>query len=86
MGNWNISIRGVGAHHNAENPKDADRMARRFVRELREAGHFVLGAEITHGGAEKLLAVPDGEMTMNGEKLDDQGRDSTGLDRKGQAS
>lgn len=58
MGNWNISIRGVGPHHNHNdadgrpkgNPTDADRMARRFVRELEEAGHHVTGAEITHGG------------------------------------
>ena len=57
MGNWNISIQGVGAHHNPSNPKDADKMARRFVKELKEAGHTVEHAEITYGGKE---AVDDG--------------------------
>lgn len=56
MGNWNISIRGVGSHHNIDNKTDADRMARRFVRELVEAGHNVTGAEITHGGCEVLVS------------------------------
>ena len=27
MGNWNISIHGVGSHHNKQHPKDANRMA-----------------------------------------------------------
>lgn len=68
MGNWNISIRGVGAHHNWQdaegnpggNPKDADRMARRFVRELKEAGHSITGAEITHGGVTVYESNPLG--------------------------
>jgi len=85
MGNWNISIRGVGAHHNENNPKDVDRIARRFVRELREAGHSILDAEITHGSAEAL--APKNEhwgLGFNPDKLDDQGRDANGMDRKGQ--
>ena len=58
MGNWNITIRGVGAHHNKAYPKDADRMAAAFVKELKEAGHQVVSATITHGG-EADLSDPD---------------------------
>ena len=81
MGNWNISIRGVGAHHNSNYLKDADRMARRFVRELRAAGHKVVSAEITHGGAEQLCepaGVNEG-LIFRPEKLDDEGRDAAGV-------
>lgn len=58
MGNWNITIRGVGSHHNEQYEKDADRMAADFVKKLREAGHTVMGATITHGG-ESDLGDPD---------------------------
>lgn len=51
MGNFNLSIRGIGHHHNTDLKTDVDRMARRFVRELEEAGHRVSGAELTYGGA-----------------------------------
>ena len=53
MGQYNITIRGAGPHHNP-NKADADRMARRFVHELREAGHTIESASITYGGAEAL--------------------------------
>ncbi len=52
MGNWNISIHGTGSHHNAKNPKDANRMAADFVEQLRTAGHTVTKATITHGNGE----------------------------------
>lgn len=55
MGNWNISIHGVGAHHNRGFPKDANRMAARFVEELKAAGHSVTAATITHGGEDNVL-------------------------------
>ena len=33
MGNWNINIQGVGAHHNKDAyPKDANAMAAEFAR------------------------------------------------------
>ena len=50
MGNWNITIRGVGCHHNKDLKNDADRMAARFAQELKDAGHTVTSATITHGG------------------------------------
>lgn len=54
MGNWNITIRGVGAHHNRNYPTDANRMAADFVQKLREAGHSIQGATITHGGEDDV--------------------------------
>lgn len=58
MGNWNITIRGVGSHHNRNHPADADRMAAKFVQDLKAAGHNVVGATITHGG-ETDITAPD---------------------------
>jgi hypothetical protein len=54
MGNWNINIQGVGCHHNADFPNDADRMAKKFVEQLKEAGHTVEHAEFTYGGKAAL--------------------------------
>lgn len=55
MGNWNITIRGIGAHHNKDNPLDANVMAAAFADALRIAGHRVLGATFTYGGEEDLI-------------------------------
>lgn len=55
MGNWNISIHGVGAHHNELFEKDANRMAAQFVEKLREAGHSVASATITFGSEESVV-------------------------------
>ncbi len=64
MGNWNITIRGVGAHHNKENPSDANVMTADFVRLLKQAGHSVVSASFTYGAEEDLTRVepekPDG--------------------------
>lgn len=54
MGNWHISIRGVGVHHNKGLPADANRMAGKFVEELKKAGHSVSSASITYGAEEDL--------------------------------
>lgn len=54
MGNWNISIEGVGVHHNKDLPTDADKMAKKFVDELKAAGHTITKATITFGGAQNL--------------------------------
>jgi hypothetical protein len=54
MGNWHISIEGVGAHHNSDHFNDANRMSKRFVKQLQKAGHTVTRATFTHGGAENL--------------------------------
>lgn len=57
MGNWHISVEGVGAHHNAEYPNDANRLAQKFVEELRAAGHQVNKATFTYGASDDLAAV-----------------------------
>lgn len=61
MGNWHISIQGVGAHHNtvgphnpAGNAADANLMMADFVEALRKAGHNVVLATFTHGGMDRL--------------------------------
>lgn len=55
MGNWNISINGVGAHHNKKLAADANRLAAKFVADLKAAGHSVSHASFTYGGAENIL-------------------------------
>lgn len=59
MGDWHISIQGVGCHHNKDYPADANRMARKFVEDLRAAGHTVTEATFTSGGKEALLEPPN---------------------------
>lgn len=54
MGNWHISIEGVGAHHNADYPKDANKMGEAFVALLKDAGHTISKATFTHGGFQDL--------------------------------
>jgi hypothetical protein len=56
MGNWHISIEGVGIHHNHD-PKDANVMANKFVQDLMAAGHTIYKASITHGGSDALGSV-----------------------------
>lgn len=53
MGNWHISIEGIGSHHNTDNPKDADKMAAEFVKQLK-AVHNVTKATFTYGAAQSL--------------------------------
>jgi diphthamide synthase subunit DPH2 len=60
MGNWAITIQGIGSHHNKALPDDANRMARRFVKELKKAGHTIVSADFTHGANEDLCD-PDTE-------------------------
>lgn len=55
---WHISIRGSGSHHNKDYPKDAEKMAAEFVRQLEEAGHTVESADFTHGGRDTLKPPP----------------------------
>ncbi len=57
MGNWNITVRGVGSHHNPSNPKDANVMTADFVRALKAAGHMVVSASFTYGGEDELTSA-----------------------------
>jgi hypothetical protein len=55
MGNWNITIRGVGCHHNNRaDVKDANKAAATFVRKLKADGHHIVAASFTHGGEDDL--------------------------------
>lgn len=60
MGNWALYVQGVGAHHNKAFEDDANRMFARFVKDLRDAGHQIQVAVMTHGAAESV--VPNGVM------------------------
>lgn len=57
MGDWNITVRGVGSHHNTDNPADANVMTASFVRALKAAGHIVVSATFTYGCADDLTEV-----------------------------
>ncbi len=59
MGNWHISIEGVGPHHNENYLGDANKMAEDFVSELKGAGHQINKASFTHGGSEDLNKEKD---------------------------
>jgi hypothetical protein len=63
MGQWNITIRGTGVHHNKHNPTDANRMAAEFVKALKAAGHNVVSASITFGVDEDIT---DTEWYLDG--------------------
>lgn len=51
MGNWNITIEGVGPHHNGGKSFDADKMAIDFVSKLKAEGHTIRHASFTYGAA-----------------------------------
>lgn len=57
MGNWHISIQGLGQHHNSGDPKDANEMTKKFVKELEDAGHRLSYVTFTHGGVEDFSLV-----------------------------
>lgn len=54
MGNWNITVRGVGCHHNKKLAEDANRMAAKFVADLKKAGHTVAAASFTYGSEDDI--------------------------------
>lgn len=58
MGNWNINIQGVGAHHNTDHENDANKMTKKFVNDLKAAGHHIEGATFTHGGKDDMTPTP----------------------------
>jgi hypothetical protein len=59
MGNWNITIRGTGCHHNDKaDVRDANKAAAEFVQRLKADGHTITAASFTYG-AEDDLGEPD---------------------------
>lgn len=69
MGDWNITIRGTGCHHNGSKAIDADLAAADFVRKLKAQGHTIKSATITHGG-EGDLSDPDAYEGANAKAPD----------------
>lgn len=79
MGNWNVTITGVGSHHNAD-PSDVEQMTLKFVEQLRAKGHNVVTATV-HAGSETQVIdrpaapaniLPDTGMrrvTLNGQQI-----------------
>ncbi len=61
MGNWAIIIEGTGAHDNPNYPNDADKLAKKFVRQLCEAGHTLMHAAFVAGGTKDLMPQPESE-------------------------
>jgi len=53
MGDWVITIRGIGAHHNGKD-YDADKIAQDFVHELKRQGHDRVEGTFNFGGCQKL--------------------------------
>ena len=62
MGNWTFVVNGVGAHHNTDNPTDADRLFAGFIDKLRAAGCQVSTAVMITGN-DKLQAEASGYNT-----------------------
>lgn len=55
MGNWILTVRGCGQHHNDGDPNDANERAMGFVRHLCEHGQTITAATFAHDNVlEKL--------------------------------
>lgn len=62
MGDYTLVIHGTGSHHNKKvvdgkevrGNTDADHLLDKFVQELKDNGHVVEVATITHGGRENI--------------------------------
>lgn len=49
MGNWNMTVIGLGAHHNKNYETDANELFKDFVLRLKDAGHDISHASFTNG-------------------------------------
>jgi len=50
LGNWNMTIQGVGAHGNGIEA-DIEQIYKRVLEEVKAGGHNIVHASITSGGA-----------------------------------
>lgn len=66
MGNWNITIQGIGPHHNdaTDTPRDAEKLAAEFVQRLRDVGQIVKSATITYGSKDALGGDDDERLRL----------------------
>jgi hypothetical protein len=55
MGNWNITIQGIGSHGNGKPEIDADLLAVDFVNYLQSRGQIIESASFTCGGKVDLI-------------------------------
>lgn len=58
MGNWNITIQGVGPHGNGIK-EDAEQLYRKFVEDAKAAGHNIIHSSIHSSSAYfELTKIP----------------------------
>ena len=50
MGNWNMTIQGVGPHGNWI-PADVEQLYKQFLEDLKAHGHSIVHSSVTSGGA-----------------------------------
>lgn len=75
MGNWNITIQGVGPHGNGIK-EDAEQLYRKFVEDVKVAGHNIVHNSITSGGA---YFEPENIPPVKGGIISNPGVSGTGL-------
>jgi len=61
MGDWSVTIRGVGPHHNQQ-PTDVEQIAAKAIVQLKEAGHNVVSATVITGSEIDLGSMADVQM------------------------
>lgn len=61
MGNWVIHIEGTGCHHNSNPEIDADLLAPKLVKQLKDQGQTIEHATFTSGGRQSVLPAEDVE-------------------------
>lgn len=49
MGDWALHVEGTGAHHNKDNPGDANEILKDTVAKLKSGGHTIHHASFTAG-------------------------------------
>lgn len=54
VGNFAITIKGAGSHHNGSKG-DVEQMTADFVDKLKDTGHTVTGADVTTGANNDLI-------------------------------
>jgi hypothetical protein len=67
MGNWNLTIRGVGQHHNGQ-PRDVEKLAAGIVDHLRRNGHTIVNATVTIGGEVDVTLGANPASQLYGDK------------------